>query len=59
VKESTRARRRWSGGQGLIEYGMALILVAVVVMIALFALGGQYKNLYSSASHGINNAASH
>ena len=51
--------RRLDRGQGLLEYGLALIFVAVVVLIALVALGHQYTNLYSNAAHGVNNATTH
>jgi Flp pilus assembly pilin Flp len=46
-------------GQGLLEYGLALIFVAVVVLVALVALGHQYTNLYSNAARGVNNATTH
>jgi Flp pilus assembly pilin Flp len=51
--------RRLDRGQGLLEYGLALIFVAVVVLVALVALGHQYTNLYSNAARGVNNATTH
>lgn len=34
-------------GQGLVEYGMILILVAIAIVAALALLGPQIGNLYS------------
>jgi Flp pilus assembly pilin Flp len=35
-------------GQGLTEYGLILVLVAVVVALALLMLGPMVGNLYST-----------
>jgi Flp pilus assembly pilin Flp len=34
-------------GQGLVEYAFILTLVAMIVIVALIATGGQTRNLYS------------
>src|SRR5947208_7484014 len=34
-------------GQGMVEYALILALVALIVLIALIATGGQLLNLYS------------
>jgi pilus assembly protein Flp/PilA len=34
-------------GQGMVEYALILALVALIVIIALIATGGQIMNLYS------------
>jgi Flp pilus assembly pilin Flp len=34
-------------GQGMVEFALILALVALVVIIALIATGGQVINLYS------------
>ena len=34
-------------GQGMVEYALILALVAMIVIIALIATGGQVRNLYS------------
>jgi len=34
-------------GQGMVEYALILALVALIVVIALIATGGQVINLYS------------
>jgi Flp pilus assembly pilin Flp len=37
----------WQAGQGLVEYALILTLVAMIVVLALVATGGQTRNLYS------------
>lgn len=34
-------------GQGLVEYGMVLVLLAVVIAVVLAVLGPQIGNVYS------------
>jgi len=34
-------------GQGMVEYALILALVAMIVIVALIATGGQVINLYS------------
>ena len=50
-----RARRfRDEGGQSLVEYGLILILLAVVVVFVLSIIGKQDNNLFSNISNGLN-----
>ena len=35
-------------GQGMVEYALILALIALIVIIALIATGGQLRNLYSN-----------
>jgi pilus assembly protein Flp/PilA len=35
-------------GQGLVEYGMILVLIAVIVALVLLLLGPTVGNLYST-----------
>jgi pilus assembly protein Flp/PilA len=37
-------------GQGMVEYALILALVALIVIVALIATGGQLINLYSTIS---------
>lgn len=37
-------------GQGMVEYALILALVALIVIIALIATGGQVINLYSDVT---------
>ena len=34
-------------GQGMVEYALILVLVALIVIVALIATGSQVMNLYS------------
>jgi Flp pilus assembly pilin Flp len=34
-------------GQGMVEYALILALVALIIIVALIATGGQVINLYS------------
>ena len=38
---------RCQSGQGMVEYSLILALVALIVIVALIATGGQIINLYS------------
>jgi pilus assembly protein Flp/PilA len=35
-------------GQGMVEYALILALVALIVIVALIATGGQLMNVYSN-----------
>ncbi|MEZ4508432.1 MAG: Flp family type IVb pilin [Eubacteriales bacterium] len=37
-------------GQGMVEYGLIIALVAVVVIVGLTLLGGKAANLFSDIS---------
>ena len=55
----TRARRfAWltqrSDGQGMMEYGLILSAVAVVVVIALFAIGPKVASMFQSAGTSLS-----
>ena len=39
---------RLQQGQGMVEYALILALVALFVVFALFATGGQLINVYSN-----------
>jgi len=40
-------------GQGLVEYALILVLIAVVVIAALSALGGNIANLFNRLANTI------
>ena len=40
-------------GQGLVEYGMILVLIMVVVVAVLTVFGGKVSNMYSSINSGL------
>ena len=39
-------------GQGLVEYALVLVLVAVVVIAVITLLGPRIGNMYSRITHG-------
>ena len=43
-------------GQSLVEYALILALVAIVVIVALTALGGESRNVMSNVSNALANA---
>ena len=38
-------------GQGLVEYALIIVLVAIVVIVALTALGGQVNSVLESITN--------
>jgi pilus assembly protein Flp/PilA len=42
--------QRWQSGQGMVEYALILALIALIVIVALIATGGQLINLFSNIS---------
>ncbi len=40
-------------GQGLVEYALILVLVAIVVFVLLALLGGTINNVYSRISNSL------
>ncbi len=50
-----RRCRRWvtSRGQGMVEYALILVLIALVVIVVLHAVGGQVGNVFSNVSNGL------
>ncbi len=40
-------------GQGMVEYALILVLIAVVVIAVLMVLGGQVKNVFSNIAGAI------
>jgi pilus assembly protein Flp/PilA len=43
-------------GQGLVEYALILVLIAVVVIVILGVLGDQINNVFSSISSSLTGA---
>ena len=40
-------------GQGLVEYALIIVLVAIVVIVALTALGGQVTSVFESITNAL------
>lgn len=45
-------------GQGLVEYALILVLVAVVVLAVLKTLGPIIRNVFSTINSGLQNTGS-
>lgn len=48
-----RRLRSGSRGQGMVEYALMLMLVALVLIVILTVLGGHVTDMYSNVSNGI------
>jgi pilus assembly protein Flp/PilA len=42
------------GGQGLVEYALILVLIAIVVIGILTLLGGKVSQVFSQINSGLN-----
>jgi len=40
-------------GQGLVEYALILVLIAIVVIVILTVLGNQVSGIFSTISEGL------
>jgi pilus assembly protein Flp/PilA len=40
-------------GQGMVEYALILVLIAIVVILILSTVGKQVKNVFSNVSNGL------
>ncbi len=41
-------------GQGMVEYGLIIALVAIVVIAALVILGPKVANIFNTAANSLN-----
>ncbi|HOU10163.1 MAG TPA: Flp family type IVb pilin [Clostridiales bacterium] len=44
-------------GQGMVEYGLLIGLIAVVVVVALLVLGPRIRDMFQSAADNLTTAA--
>ncbi len=42
-------------GQGLVEYALIIVLIAIVVITALTLLGGQIRNVFNTITNTLSN----
>ena len=52
--------RKWfkdEEGQGMVEYGLIIGLIAVVVIVALVALGPKIRDMFNEVNNEIDAAA--
>lgn len=50
---ATALQRDDEDGQGMVEYALILVLIAIVVIAVLNLLGKRVSNLYSNISSGL------
>ncbi len=50
----TSRRRDDERGQGLVEYGLILILIAIFVIVVVGVVGHQTNNVFSNVSNGLS-----
>lgn len=58
MKEMLKWLRNEESGQGMVEYGLILALVAIVVIVILTAMGGNLKSLFTKTSDTLGSAVS-
>ena len=49
-----RTQPRGEAGQGMVEYALILVLIAVAVIVILHTVGQQVNNVYSNVSNGLS-----
>ncbi len=54
VEELGRLNRRPEDGQGMVEYALILVLIAIVVIVILSTLGKRVNNVFSNISNGLS-----
>lgn len=52
------ARLREEHGQGMVEYGLILALIAVVVIAVLTTMGGELKRIFGEISTKLGSVSS-
>ena len=50
----TSRRRDDERGQGLVEYGLIIILIAIFVIVVVGVMGHQTNNVFSNVSSGLS-----
>ena len=51
--EDLKDRLRSQKGQGMVEYGLILVLVSIAVIGTLIALNGQLKTVFNNVVNGL------
>jgi pilus assembly protein Flp/PilA len=52
--ELERILERPESGQGMVEYALILVLIAIVVIVILSTVGKQVNNVFSNISNGLS-----
>lgn len=58
MKQMMNWLKNEESGQGMVEYGLILALVAIVVIVVLTAIGGNLKSLFTKTSDTLGSAVS-
>jgi pilus assembly protein Flp/PilA len=53
VSHALRHSRRGERGQGMVEYALIVILIAIVVITVVMVIGHTTSTLYSNVSSGL------
>lgn len=53
IRRLAQSATRDQGGQGMVEYALILVLIAVVVIAILMILGNQVQNVFCNISGAI------
>ena len=53
MKELMKKFAGEESGQGLVEYALIVVLIAVVAIAAVTALGGKVKGIFNGISNGL------
>jgi len=51
---STTRRRDDERGQGLVEYALIVVLIAIFVIVVVGVVGHQANNVFSNVSNGLS-----
>ena len=54
LQGSVRVRLREVAGQGMVEYALILVLIAIAVILILHFVGQQVNNVFSNVSNGLS-----
>ena len=57
-RSAVRKLHRDESGQGLVEYGLLAVLIAIAVVAVLYVLGGNLKNVFTDVSDCLSNTSS-
>ncbi len=54
LRELQLVRESPERGQGMVEYALILVLIAIVVIVILSTVGKQVNNVFSNISNGLS-----
>lgn len=54
MKEMMNWLSEEESGQGMVEYGLIIALIAVAVMVVLGTMGGKIKAIFEAAASSLN-----